>query len=65
MNDIRIQSENVEDMNSELPTELYKSCIQIRLRIAKIVEAKSMYETDIERIPVYLQLVDKIDSCTD
>lgn len=64
-------AETIEDLQGELSVEITQSCILTRKRMAKIVEAKSVYgqiQTDnemetIEQITVYLEMMDFIDNC--
>jgi hypothetical protein len=64
-------AETIEDLQGELSVEIIQSCILTRKRMAKIVEAKSVYgqiqsgteQETIEQITVYLEMIDFIDNC--
>lgn len=69
--EMKDNAETIEDLQGELSIEITQSCIMTRKRMAKIVEAKSVYgqiqsgnemET-IEQITVYLEMIDFIDNC--
>lgn len=65
-------AEYIEDMQSEISVEITQSCVAMRKRMAKIVEAKSMMSQVqpqgnemefIEQITLYLEMIDFIDNC--
>lgn len=65
-------AEYIEDMQSEISVEITQSCVSMRRRMAKIVEAKSMMSQiqpsaneieTIEQITLYLEMIDFIDNC--
>jgi len=67
---------DIVDLQGELPTEINQACVMMRKKLAKTVEAKSMYanmveeagyqgEDDanaIEQITIYLEMIDHIDN---
>ena len=64
-------------MQGELPTEITQTCLMLRKKMAKIVQAKSIFcqqqesQGDpaniavefMETISLYLDLIDQIDNC--
>lgn len=65
LQEMKDAAETIEDMQTEISVEITQSCIMMRKRMAKIVEAKSMLggENDIDQITIYLEMIDFIDNC--
>lgn len=61
LDDIREHAKDITDMQTELAKEIYSTSIDIRLRMVKIVTAKSSIGNDLESIPMYLCAIDFID----
>ena len=69
------QAQDLSDLQGELPHEIKQTCVMMRKKLAKIVEAKSMYANfveegaenaadesqTIEQITIYLEMIDLID----
>lgn len=49
-------------MKSELATEIYQTCLMMRRRVARMVQAKSFSNIDIEYVADLLEILDYIDS---
>ena len=49
-------------MKSEVATDIYQTCLMMRRRIARIVQAKSFTNIDIEGVTELLEIIDFIDN---
>lgn len=49
-------------MKSEVATDIYQTCLMMRRRVARIVQAKSFSNVDIEGVTDLLTIIDYIDS---
>jgi hypothetical protein len=49
-------------MRSELATDIYQTCLMMRRRVARIVQAKSFQNVDIQGVTTMLEIIDYIDS---
>lgn len=72
LNQMKDAATRLEDMQGEVPTEIINACINMRKRMAKIVEAKSMFggmqneeneDDTVMQISIYLEMIDLIDNC--
>ena len=52
---------NLEDMKSEIATDIYQTCLMMRRRVARIVQAKSFQNVDIAGVTELLEIIDYID----
>lgn len=52
----------LEEMKSEVATDIYQTCLMMRRRVARIVQAKSFSNVDIEGVTDLLTIIDYIDS---
>ena len=48
-------------MRSELATDIYQTCLMMRRRVARIVQAKSFQNVDIQGVTEMLEIIDYID----
>jgi hypothetical protein len=62
LEDIQLTAESLEDMKSEVATDIYQTCLMMRRRVARIVQAKSFSNIDIESVAELLQIIDYIDT---
>lgn len=62
LEDIQLTAESLEDMKSEVATDIYQTCLMMRRRVARIVQAKSFSNVDIESVAELLQIIDYIDT---
>ena len=60
--DIQLTAETLEDMKSEVATDIYQTCLMMRRRVARIVQAKSFSNVDIESVAELLSIIDYIDT---
>ncbi len=49
-------------MKSDVATDIYQTCLMMRRRIARIVQAKSFQNYDIEAVSEMLEVIDFIDN---
>ena len=49
-------------MRSELATDIYQTCLMMRRRVARIVQAKSFQNVDIQGVTEMLEIIDYIDT---
>jgi hypothetical protein len=49
-------------MRSELATDIYQTCLMMRRRVARIVQAKSFENVDIQGVTDMLEIIDFIDT---
>jgi hypothetical protein len=49
-------------MRSELATDIYQTCLMMRRRVARIVQAKSFQNVDMQGVTTMLEIIDYIDS---
>lgn len=49
-------------MKSEVATDIYQTCLMMRRRVARIVQAKSFSNVDIESVAELLSIIDYIDT---
>ena len=49
-------------MKSEIATDIYQTCLMMRRRVARIVQAKSFTNVDFAGVPELLEIVDYIDN---
>jgi len=49
-------------MRSELATDIYQTCLMMRRRVARIVQAKSFENVDIQGVTEMLEIIDFIDT---
>jgi len=49
-------------MRSELATDIYQTCLMMRRRVARIVQAKSFQNFDIQGVTEMLEIIDYIDT---
>jgi hypothetical protein len=54
LDDIRISATGIEDLQTDIAKEIYSTCTEIRLRMVKIITAKSNFGIDVDSIPSYL-----------
>ena len=52
----------MEDLKSEIATDIYQTCLMMRRRVARIVQAKSFSNIDIESVADLLEIIDFIDT---
>ena len=63
LDEIAASAECLYDMQSEVASEIFSTCMLVRRKMAKIVEAKSMTETeDVAQMSPYLETIDLIDA---
>lgn len=53
---------NLEEMQSEVATDIYQTCLMMRRRVARIVQAKSFLNVDMRGVTELLEIIDYIDS---
>ncbi len=51
----------MDDLKSEVATDIYQTCLMMRRRVARIVQAKSFSNVDIEAVAELLDIIDYID----
>lgn len=56
-----INAESLDEMKSEVATDIYQTCLMMRRRIARIVQAKSFSNVDIDSVVGLLEILDYID----
>ncbi len=61
MEDIQ-RTKSLEEMRSELATDIYQTCLMMRRRVARIVQAKSFQNVDIQGVTEMLEIIDYIDT---
>ena len=61
MEDIQ-RTKSLEEMRSELATDIYQTCLMMRRRVARIVQAKSFQNFDIQGVTEMLEIIDYIDT---
>lgn len=49
-------------MKSEIATDIYQTCLMMRRRVARIVQAKSFSNIDIDCVADLLEIIDYIDT---
>ncbi len=49
-------------MRGELATHIYQTCLMMRRRVARIVQAKSFSNVDIAGVTSLLEIIDFIDT---
>ena len=49
-------------MKSDVATDIYQTCLMMRRRVARIVQAKSFQNYDIETVSELLEVIDYIDN---
>jgi hypothetical protein len=49
-------------LQSEIATDIYQTCLMMRRRVARIVQAKSFSNVDIKGVTELLEIIDYIDS---
>ena len=54
LDDIRISATGIEDLQTDIAKEIYSTFTEIRLRMVKIITAKSNFGIDVDSIPSYL-----------
>jgi hypothetical protein len=54
LDDIRISATGIEDLQTDIAKEIYSTCTEIRLKMVKIITAKSNLGIDVDSIPSYL-----------
>jgi hypothetical protein len=55
------RTKSLEEMRSELATDIYQTCLMMRRRVARIVQAKSFQNVDIQGVTEMLEIIDYID----
>jgi len=68
LQEVQDAAETYEDMQGELPTEITQTCITLRKKMAKMVQAKSLYAqmqqdgggNEAENVEVMAQFMDQI-----
>lgn len=48
-------------MKSEIATDIYQTCLMMRRRIARVVQAKSFANRDMDQVTELLEVLDYID----
>ena len=61
LEDISNSAESLHDLQTDLARDIYSSTMDIRLKMVKIVSAKSNLCKDIDSIPQYLNAIDYLD----
>ncbi|CDW84727.1 tom1-like protein 2-like [Stylonychia lemnae] len=61
LEDIQNTAESLDELKSEVATDIYQTCLMMRRRVARIVQAKSFTNTDIESVAELLDIIDYID----
>lgn len=61
LEDISLVAEGLDDMKSDVATDIYQTCLMMRRKVARIVQAKSFLNHDIERVADLLEIIDYID----
>jgi hypothetical protein len=56
------RTKSLEEMRSELATDIYQTCLMMRRRVARIVQAKSFQNFDIQGVTEMLEIIDYIDT---
>jgi len=56
------RTKSLEEMRSELATDIYQTCLMMRRRVARIVQAKSFQNVDIKGVTEMLEIIDYIDT---
>jgi len=51
----------MDDLKSEVATDIYQTCLMMRRKIARIVQAKSFSNVDIESVAELLDIIDYVD----
>jgi hypothetical protein len=57
-----INAESLDEMKSEVATDIYQTCLMMRRRIARIVQAKSFTNVDLDSVVSLLEILDFIDN---
>lgn len=52
----------IEDLQSEVATDIYQTCLMMRRRVARIVQAKSFLNVDMKGVTELLEIIDYIDT---
>ena len=55
-------TKSLDEMRSELATDIYQTCLMMRRRVARIVQAKSFENVDIKGVTDMLEIIDYIDT---
>lgn len=61
MEDIQLSSEVIDDLKSEVASDIYSTCLMMRRKLARIVQAKSFQNVDMESVSELLEIIDYID----
>ena len=61
LEDIQTRADTLDDLKSELATDIYQTCLMMRRRVARIVQAKSFQNIDVESVAELLEIIDYID----
>ena len=61
LEDIQERAESLDEMKSEVATDIYQTCLMMRRRVARIVQAKSFANVDIQHVTELLEIIDFID----
>jgi hypothetical protein len=48
-------------MKTEVATDIYQTCLMMRRRVARIVQAKSFSNIDVDSVAELLEVIDYID----
>ena len=62
LEDISLSAELVEDMKSEIATDIYSTCFMMRRKVARMVQAKSFQNIEFDRVSELLEIMDFIDT---
>lgn len=55
------RTRSLDEMRSELATDIYQTCLMMRRRVARVVQAKSFQNVDIAGVTAMLEVIDFID----
>lgn len=61
LEDIQHCAETLDEMKSDIATDIYQTCLMMRRRVARIIQAKSFGNVDIESVASLLEMIDFID----
>ena len=75
LNDMALAAEQIEDMQGELPTEITTTCVNMRKKMVKVIQAKSLFvqqqevqgdptgmaQDIMDSMTLYLDMMDEID----
>lgn len=61
LEDIQNTAESLDEMKSEVATDIYQTALMMRRRVARIVQAKSFSNVDMDSVADLLEILDYID----